>query len=325
MPPTDGTAPVPSTARTAHRARTIVPALAATLVAAALAGCGLGAGRGTSDVTLTVSRDFGTARLGQHTEAKVPGSETVMRMLERYFTVQTKYGGGFVESIGRYSGSSSRLDWFYYVNGIQADKGAAATAVHRGDRVWWDLHDWTATDTIPAVVGSFPEPFLHGIGGKRYPTTLECAADVQASCQRVQAELRRQGIPVAQQLLGTGSGTDTLNVVVATWRDLRGTLAGDLVAAGPRHSGIYARFTAGGTQLQLMNPKGNVTRTLGPGGGLVAATTDQVSQPEWLVTGTDAAGVAAAAGRLTPAALRDRFAIAVQGAQSIPLPLQATL
>ena len=68
-------------------------------VAVALAGCGLGAGKGTSDVALTVTRDFGTVPVGSATERQVPGSQTVMRLLERAFRVTTRYGGGFIESI----------------------------------------------------------------------------------------------------------------------------------------------------------------------------------------------------------------------------------
>src|SRR5437588_5971292 len=133
--------------------------------AIATAGCGLGAGAGTSDVSLTVTRNFGSHPVSSIIARRVPGSETVLRMLERSFTVQTRYGGGFVESINGISGDQQRHDWFYYVNGIQASRGAAGTSVHRGDRVWWDMHDWSAAESIPAVVGSFPEPFIHGSGG----------------------------------------------------------------------------------------------------------------------------------------------------------------
>ena len=77
-----------------------------------------------------------------------------MELLERHLRIGARYGGDFVESIDGLSGSSSHLDWFYYVNGVQAPQGAGTTAVHRGDRIWWDLHDWTTTDSIPAVVGS---------------------------------------------------------------------------------------------------------------------------------------------------------------------------
>ena len=54
------------------------------------------------------------------------------------------------------------VDWFIYVNGILTDQGAGAIDVHGGDRIWWDHHDWGVTPTSRAVVGSYPEPFVHG-------------------------------------------------------------------------------------------------------------------------------------------------------------------
>lgn len=293
----------------------------AIVCAVATAGCGLGAGSGTGDVAVTVTRSFGTTQLAHTTETRVPGSETVMRTLERHFRVQTRYGGGFVEAIDGISGTSSRLDWFYYVNGVQAAKGAAVTAVHHGDRIWWDLHDWTATQTIPAVVGSFPEPFLHGVGGRRLPTAIECASDVGPACKRVSSELTSVGVPVASQLIGTGSGTDSLAVVVGTWRDVQPEIVGSLIDQGPASSGVYARFAGRGANLVLLNPQGQVARRLGAGAGLIAATAESSNEPTWLVTGTDAAGVAEAARAFTPSALRDHFALAVSGTTQLPVPL----
>jgi len=298
--------------------------LAATvaLAAAVAGGCGVGAGKGTSDVTLTVTRAFGSAEIASITRSKVPGSETVMRALERSFQVQTRYGGGFVESIDGRAGDSSRRDWFYYVNGIEAPRGAATTAVHRGDRIWWDLHDWSATDSVPAVVGSYPEPFVHGAGGRRFPTTIECASNVSAPCKRVTAQLNSAGVPVSSQLLGTGSGQDTLTVLVGTWSGLRAAIAGSLIERGPSASGVYARFGGpDGRSLQLLDPSGRAVRTLGAGAGLIAATGDRGSTPAWLITGTDVAGVSAAAAAMTPTRLRDHFALAVQGSADLPIPL----
>ena len=94
--------------------------------AVAIAGCGLGAGPGTGGV-----QPDGHVRLRRRVRSRpssathVPGSETVMRMLERRFDVKTRYGGGFVESINGQTGTSSQRDWFYYVNGVQAPEGAA--------------------------------------------------------------------------------------------------------------------------------------------------------------------------------------------------------
>jgi hypothetical protein len=301
----------------------LVVTASAIAVAVALAGCGLGAGKGTSDVALSVTRDFGTVSVGSTNEAHVPGSQTVMRLLERSFRVTTRYGGGFVQSINGHSGTSARSDWFYYVNGIQASLGAAGTSVHRGDRIWWDLHDWSATDSIPSVVGSFPEPFVHGTQGRRLPTTLACASDARAACKRVAAEFHAIGVPAPTVLIGTGSGSDSLAVVVGTWRDLHGELAATLIEHGPQASGIYARFAGpDGASLELLDPAGRVVRTLHGGAGLIASTGQQQTGTVWLITGTDVAGVSAAAAALTPARLRDHFALVVAGKRDLPVPLE---
>jgi Domain of unknown function (DUF4430) len=293
--------------------------------AVAIAGCGLGPGPGTGGASLTVTKNFGGRPVAVVTESRVPGAETVMRMLERHFHVGTKYGGGFVESIDGSAGTSDRTDWFYYVNGVQAPQGAATTGVHRNDRIWFDLHDWRATQSIPAVVGSFPAPFTNGTGGKRLPTTIECASDVNAACNRVAKELSSAGVPAASQLLGTGSGPDTLGVVVGPWRDLESEVAASYIEHGPGASGVYARFAGThGSVLELLNPAGQVVRTLGPGAGLIAATADNTSVPTWLITGTDVAGVTAAARALNAGALHDHFALAVTANEQIPLPVQSS-
>jgi hypothetical protein len=283
--------------------------------AVAIAGCGLGAGQGTSDVTVTISRGFGSVRVAQITVRRVPGSETVIRLLERRFRITTRYGGGFVESIDGLSGGPAHLDWFYYVNGVEAGKGAGVTAVHGGDRIWWDLHDWSATQTT----------FVHGVGGRRLPTALECGSNVSSACQQVSTEMTGIGVPIASQLLGTGSGTDSLTVIVGTWRDLRGALVASLIDQGPGASGVYAKFAGpAGRALQLLDPKGHVAMTLGKDAGLIAATAQGSSVPTWLITGTDPAGVTAAAAAFDPAALRDHFALAVQGSRQLSVPLKGT-
>jgi Domain of unknown function (DUF4430) len=304
------------------RPRTALAALAAVL---ACGGCGLGPGPGTRSVSLTITRGFGSRQISALTKKQVPGSETVMRMLERSYKVSTSYGGGFVDSIDGLHPTGASTDWFYYVNGVEAPQGAASTGVHAGDHIWWDLHDWSATDSVPAVVGSFPEPFVNGIAGKRYPVTVECAADVGSACQRVTAALNAAHVPAAPQLLGTGSGPDTLGIVVGTWSQIRSEVAAELVAHGPGASGVYAQFDGpGGDSLQLLNPHKQVARTLGAGAGLIAATADSSSVPIWMVTGTDVAGVDAAAAALTPEALHDHFALAVDGTTRLPIPLQAS-
>ena len=99
----------------------------------------------TGDVSLTVTRDFGGERLHEGIEEHATEGDTVMRLLTRNYEVDTRYGGGFVQEIDGVGGGREdgrRVDWFYYVNGIEAPIGAAERRVAAGERVWWDHHDW---------------------------------------------------------------------------------------------------------------------------------------------------------------------------------------
>lgn len=296
----------------------------ATLLAAALAGCGLGAGSAPSAITLTVTRDFGAQPVHSWSAPRVRGQETVMSLLMRNASVSTRFGGGFVESVDGASGGDAGgrpSDWFYYVNGVEAPQGAAATNVHPGDHIWWDLHDWSETDSVPAVVGSFPEPFLNGIDGKRLPVRIECAAVSSEPCQTVSARLRALGVPAAIAGFGPGDEPETLRVLVGPWSALRGDPAAHQLERGPGSSGVYARFGANGATLSLLNEQGAVARTLAGGAGLVAATRYAEEAPTWIITGTDSAGVRAAAGSLDTATLADRFAVALApGGAALPAP-----
>jgi hypothetical protein len=293
------------------------------VLAAALAGCGLGAGRAPGGVQLLVSRDFGARVLGSWSAPSLHGEETVMSLLERNAPTTTRYGGGFVQSIDGVSGGHERgapVDWFYYVNGLEASLGAAETNVHAGDHVWWDRHDWSQTDHIPAVVGSFPEPFLNGIDGHRLPVTVQCASIGGLACRAVFAALRSAGVPAGLATLGAG-GPRTLSVLVAPWSLVRGDEAARSLASGPSASGVYATFSADGRVLTLLDQDGNRRQLLTSSAGLVAATRSGEEAPTWLVTGTDDAGVALAAQSFDATALDGRFAVAVTtgGTQALPL------
>jgi hypothetical protein len=296
-------------------------------LAGTLAGCGLGAGSAPRGVRLLVTRDFGAQVLHEASHPKTAGQETVMRLLERNYKIGTREGGGFVESIDGLSGGDEGdrpIGWFYFVNGVEASAGAAATDVHGGDRIWWDLHDWSQTETVPAVVGSFPEPFLDGWLGKRLPVRVECAQGVEAPCRTVTDRLQAAGVPAATSAVGPGEGSETLRVLVGEWHTIDHDPVAARIEKGPRTSGVYATFSAAGASLSLLDEGGVVVRTLGAGAGLVAATRQGDEAPVWVVTGTDDAGVKLAAQGFDEATLHDRFAVALLAGSSIALPEEGT-
>jgi hypothetical protein len=304
-------------------ARAAIVLLAIVAAAALLGGCGFGASPGTKDASIEVTSDFGSDLIGHTVEKQVPGDETVMALLRRHFKVSTHRGGRSVESIDGRTGSSAQVGWFYFVNGIAAPKGPSATDVHKGDHIWWDLHDSSVTESVPAVVGSYPEPFTNGVGGKEFPTLVNCASGVQQACNIVGSALHRQGVKAADQVIGTGSGSDSLAVVIGTWNQVKDVIAAQLIAAGPGNSGVYGQFVgSGGQALELENPRGAVVRTLRGNVGMIAATGQaSLGQPTWFVTGTDDAGVLAAARAFTAQKLHDHFAIAISGGRVIPIPV----
>jgi Domain of unknown function (DUF4430) len=147
------------------------------LGAAVLAGCGASSHtRGKASVWITRDR-------GAHVVLvrKVPAGITAMAALQRVAKVETRYGGRFVQSIDDLAGSrSGKRDWFYFVNGYEADRGAADYKLHDGDVEWWDYRSWQGALHVPVVVGAFPEPFRHGYDGEtRKATVVFTAAELK--------------------------------------------------------------------------------------------------------------------------------------------------
>jgi hypothetical protein len=309
-----------------RRRASILGALLVLLGAVALSACGVGAGDSDPEgATLTVSRDFGRRVVTEKRAETVPGGETVMRFLQRYAEVDTGYGGRFVDAIaGLRSGSrrGEQRDWFYYVNGIEADAGAAEREVARSDRVWWDYRDWSAAMRVPAVVGSFPEPFLHGTEGKRFPVRIDCAENAADQCREVSERLDRAGVAPSTAALGSVSGDELLRVVVGRWEEVRGDNATQELQDGPGESGVFARVRRGGAgyEIDALDSRGRVVQTLGPGSGIVAATRFEEQQPTWTVSGIDTAGLDRAVRLLDAGVLRNRYAVAATLGGPLSLP-----
>jgi hypothetical protein len=305
----------------------LIMVTAVVLIGAAGAAIGLrtGSGKTSSDVSLTVTRDFGAAAVADRESGLHPSRDaTIMRLLQGSYEVKTRYGGGFVQEIDGLSGGredTRRVDWFFYVNGVESPVGAGERRVAPGDRIWWDRHVWEGAMRIPAVVGSFPEPFLAGAEGKRIPVKVTCAGKIERSCEEVETRLSDAGATgLARSTITQGPGAGVLRVIVGRWSDVRADPTARSLERGPAASGVFARFDAAGRRLELLDQDGKTVTTLGAGAGLVAATAQSDQRPTWLVTGTDDVGVAAAAAALQEDRLRDHFALAVDDGAGIPLP-----
>ena len=290
-----------------------------------LAGCGLGPGEERSGgAELRVTRDFGQKRLGQVRLDRVRRDSTVMRLLRSRFRVETRYGGRFVQSIDGLEGGGpeGRVDWFFFVNGIESGVGAADYVLSPGDLVQWDRRRWEAAMRVPAIVGAFPEPLRTGLKGKRFPVRVECGDAASVSCRGVKRRLRDRGVKATGSKIGAPGTENVIRVVVAPWRQARVVRAARVLERGPERSGVYARFDAAGRRLELLDAAGRVARRAPAGTGLVAALAPSATEIIWLVTAPDRQGVEAAARAVEEATLRDAYAVAATpgGVEKLPLP-----
>src|SRR2546421_2256210 len=108
--------------------RFLLSAVLLALLSLVAASCSINAGTEKGGAQLLVTRDFGERRVLAATEDPIESGETVMRLLMRNGNIKTRYGGRFVNGVNGITSTSQngrRLDWFYYVNGIEADVGAA--------------------------------------------------------------------------------------------------------------------------------------------------------------------------------------------------------
>src|SRR5215216_3259780 len=184
----------------------LVPAGSATAVAltcaVVVAACGFGPGPPSSGIgTLTVTRDYGSVTLVRATAEDPPASETVIRFLDDEADITTRYGGGFVQSIDGLAGTGES-DWFFYVNGIESPVGSADVRVRGGDKIWWDYRNWSAAMSVPAVVGSWPEPFAQNSADHPEAVPVECLG-VRPACETVSRRVDPAG-PKAAPIVPAG-------------------------------------------------------------------------------------------------------------------------
>lgn len=120
----------------------VIAVIVACLLAIPLSGC-QSTPSGQIEVRVIVSQDFNSTLILDELVTLGDGS-TAMDALQQVATVEMKYGGGFVQAINgvrsQYPGTNK--DWFYDVNEVSPNVGAAAYILHDGDVVHWDFHEW---------------------------------------------------------------------------------------------------------------------------------------------------------------------------------------
>jgi hypothetical protein len=254
--------------------------------------------------TLVITTDFGKSLVLEET-VEIGEETSALAALQEVALVETKYGGGFVQSINgidsEYEGTSKqKKDWLFYINGISVRVGAAGYILQTQDVEHWDFRDWSFRQYVPAIIGDFPEPFSHGYKGKVFPTVVT-----------YQDGWEEEAGQIAELLAELGVRDVTYRSLAGLSPEKKGTsnliLLGDSEFAPiqelnePWHRiGFYCHFED--NLLQTFNAVGDLVSEYDSNAGLIQATqsiwnssgTGACENVVWMVTGVDDGGVSAA-------------------------------
>ncbi len=225
-------------------------------------------------------------------------------------------------------GGGQRADWFYFVNGMQADVGAADYHLGARDQVWWDYHRWDFAPQVRAVVGQYPEPFVSGPHDRHLRTLVAAAPGAAAAAARVADALRSAGatgVATASLAQVAAPPSDANLVLVGSWKDLAALPWVADAAAHPAASGLFGGFGADGRLVALDMLGRPALRAAGAGAVMATSRAEAAAAAVWLVTGSDDAQAAAAANLLVaqPSKLRGRFGVVLlPPARVVALPVK---
>jgi hypothetical protein len=283
-------------------------------------------------ISLIITSDFGKNTVFEQTITIKEGT-TAMEALTGAVQVETKYDGGFVSAINS-TGSEyektpgKKKDWFFYMNGIASNIGAGSYTLRDGDVEHWDYRNWEYNQFVLAVIGAFPQPFTGGFNGNEESTTIVYETEFQAYAEDL-AEKLGEKEPTSITSVEYGTITDTKqkenNLIIIAGKD--NALITELNSSHKK-LGFFVYFN--GDTLVALDDAGNVAYEYKESYGLIQATqnpwnprgTGVCENVVWIISGTDAEGILAAADVLynTPDEIHNACACIINNGEVMKIP-----
>jgi hypothetical protein len=167
-----------------------------------------------------------------------------------------------------------------------------------GDMMHWDFHAWIGSyHGSSAIIGSFPEPLVHGYEGQTYPTIVLFGDGFETQAAGIADGLNSVGVTgvilrAAGVVTETELGSHNLVLIADSGNDLVSILNDEHEPLG-----MYAYFDDG--RLVVTDYRFRNTGSYGAGTGVVQASqnpwsplgTGACRQAVFVVSGVDTAGV----------------------------------
>jgi len=224
----------------------------------------------TETVTLRITKDYGRTIIVDSQEA-FQENWTVYDLLETKADIETDYGGSFISGINGIISMSSgldseRKDWFYYINGTCSDVGALDYELKSGDTVWWDYHSWKGMNSgNAAVIGLYPEPFIHGYRHKTNSVLIMADTSHEELAEWLSDSLTSQGGKTV--VIESMNETEMKNreqpvIVLGLWENLKEF---EYIQGLNKNYDKTGSFIHYDSKIELVNSEGDISQTLEKG------------------------------------------------------------
>lgn len=253
--------------------------MALVLVVIALPGCRIGSAALEESVTIGVvaTQDFGREIIFER-QAVIDRRMSAQDVLAEVTDFETD--GSYILEFEGLRGND-QVYWMYYINGFLSKWFAGGYIIRPGDVMLWDFHPWAgAHHGSSAIIGSFPEPMLHGFEGVTYPTIVVYGDGFQDKAEAVAGGLGELGVSVSVSAEGELTEADTANNNIVLIAGSGSDLIADL---NDKHEplGMYVYFEDG--NLYVTDYKFQAEQSYDAGTGVI-----QASQNPWNPLGTGA-------------------------------------
>jgi hypothetical protein len=255
-------------------------------------------------VPVTATRDFGREVIFQR-EAIIEKRMTAQDVLAEVTEIQMD--GSYIVEFEGLRGDD-KVYWMYYINGLLSKVFASGYLIRPGDVMYWDYHPWVGSyHGSSAVIGSYPEPLLHGYDGQVRPTVVVYDSSFKDEADRILSLLKRLGV---QELSAVEEGALSIyekghsNLIL-----IAGTESPLIKELNDKHEslGMYAHFED--SNLVVTDYKFTTPEEYGPATGVIQACqnlwnplgTGSCQNVVFMITGTDMTGVKAACQTLVKA------------------------
>jgi hypothetical protein len=276
-------------------------------------------------VEIIATRDYGKELIFERT-AEIKGGLSAQDALNT--VAETGMAGSYIEGIEGIYGDQE-FYWFYYMNGILSNVFASGYRPHDGDVEQWDFHDYSYfMHGSSAIIGNFPEPFLHGFAGEIRPTMIVYDTPYEKQADMMKKALEKSGVTEVSSETSDVFSPDekgNYNLVLICSPDY--PVISELNEVHDR-IGLFVHFENG--SLIVINEKGDIEGEYNSGCGVIQACQNPwtpggswaCESVVWMISGTDETGIQNAVDALT-----ERFpelhyanAVVVSGEEIIKVP-----